>query len=109
MGLNDHIQGLVGYIQSTPEFSKLKEAKSSLHRNTGLTKELDAFNEGQKQLYSGKMGEKESEAKIRQMNAAFDKLSKIPEVDRYLRALNDFNRMLTGIYDRINAGFEKGL
>ena len=107
MGLDDNISRLVETIRASSEFSKLKQAKLMLSKNPGLKKDLEEFNAGHKQLLSGRPVTKETESKIKQLNSKFESLSKVPEVEYYLKALNDFNKMLSNVYSRINEYLEK--
>jgi cell fate (sporulation/competence/biofilm development) regulator YlbF (YheA/YmcA/DUF963 family) len=110
MNINEGSIGLVEAIKATTEYLRLKQLKAVISKNPNLRKEIEEFNLSQKQLYSAKgMPSKESEARIQQLKTKFDNLSKIPEVDNYLRASNDFNQLVSKIYKNIDENLEKGL
>lgn len=109
MGINDSIRGLCEGVQASPEFSKLKQAKALIAKNPGLKREMEEFNAVQKQLYTKKMSTADAEAKVKQLNAKYEGLSKIPEVQVYLKTLEEFDRMMSRIYSAIGDSLEKNL
>lgn len=109
MGLNDHILGVAEAIKTSSEFSRLKQAKTIISKIPSLKKELEEFNAGQKLLLAGRLSTKDAESNLKQLNAKFDSLSKVPEVDNYIKALNDFNQMMSRIYNKISEYLERDL
>lgn len=108
MSINDIVSNLAEAIKATPEFAKLKQANSILQSNAKLKKELDDFNQKQKILYSSKISANEAESRVRELNSAYDSLSKIPEFSRYLSASKEFNEKMNKIYNILGDLLDKG-
>jgi cell fate (sporulation/competence/biofilm development) regulator YlbF (YheA/YmcA/DUF963 family) len=109
MGIDDVMIRLVEAIKTSPEFSRLKQAKSVISKNPNLKREIEEFTLSQKQLFSGKLPVKEAESRIKQLDTKLESLSKIPEVRNYLEALNALNQMMAKINYSINEFLEKSL
>lgn len=109
MGISESIRGICDGVQASPEYSKLKQAKALISKNPGLKRAMDEFNAVQKQLYSGKMSTADVEARVKQLNDKFESLSKIPEVQNYMKALEDFDRTMSKIYGTIGEYLQKAL
>ncbi|HEX2945267.1 MAG TPA: YlbF family regulator [Clostridia bacterium] len=109
MSINDILPKLVEAIKSSPEFTGLKQAKSTISKMPDLKRELEEFNLGQKQLYSGKLTNKEAESRAVQLNTKFKDLSRIPEVNKYMNAAKNFDQLMIRIYNDINETLEKSL
>lgn len=109
MDINEKTMELVSIIKSTGEFAELKQAKTIIERNRTLRNEVDQFNKQQMEVYSGKLSAKEAEARIAELNKKFGNLSKIPEVDSFLKATGRFNEMLAKVYKNINESIEADL
>ena len=109
MGIQESMRGLCESVQVSPEFSKLKQAKAVIARNPALKKEMDEFNAVQKRLYSGNIPASEAEATAKRLDAKYESLSKMAEVQSYLQALEDFNRLMAKIYSGIGEALEKNL
>lgn len=109
MGLQDKARELVELIKSTSEFSQLKQARSVLDKNRSLRDEMEHFNKRQSELYSGKLSVKEAESRTAELNRKYSELSKIPEVDKLLKASKQFNDMLAKFYKTIGDSLEKEL
>jgi cell fate (sporulation/competence/biofilm development) regulator YlbF (YheA/YmcA/DUF963 family) len=109
MSIDDGLSGLVEVIKSSPEFSRLKQAKAVISKYPDLKRELEEFNLSQKQLFSGKVSAKDAESRVKQLNIKLENLSKIPEVKNYLNALNALNQMMVKMNSSINESLEKSL
>jgi cell fate (sporulation/competence/biofilm development) regulator YlbF (YheA/YmcA/DUF963 family) len=109
MSINDVLPKLIEAIKSSPEFSGVKQAKAAISKMPGLKKQLEEFDLSQKQLYSGKLSNKEAESRVIQLNAKFTDLSRIPEVSNYVNAVKNLDHLMKRIYNDINETLEKSL
>jgi len=109
MSINDVLPKLVEAIKSSPEFTGLKQAKAAISKMPDLKREIDELDLGQKQLYSGKLSNKEAESRVVQLNAKFKDLSRIPEVSKYMNAAKNLDQLMIRIYNDINETLEKSL
>ena len=74
-----------------------------------IKRELEEFNLSQKQLYSGRLSNKEAESRVTQLNAKLKDLSRIPEVNKYMNAAKNFDQLMIRIYNDINETLERSL
>jgi cell fate (sporulation/competence/biofilm development) regulator YlbF (YheA/YmcA/DUF963 family) len=102
MGLSEKTRELAETIKLTKEFNELKQAKAYIDKNTSLKNEVEEFSKMQLQLYSGKLSSREVETKAAELNKTYTSMSKIPEIDRYLKATKQFNDIMTNVYKSIN-------
>jgi cell fate (sporulation/competence/biofilm development) regulator YlbF (YheA/YmcA/DUF963 family) len=109
MSIDDVLAKLVEVIKSSQEFSRFKQAKAVISKYPDLKRELEELTLSQKQLYSGKLSEKETEAKINQLNKKLENLSKIPEIKNYFNASNALNQMITKFNSNLSECLEKSL
>lgn len=109
MGLNEKAVELAVNLMNTAEYSELKKAKMYIDSNKGLRAELENFNKKQMNIYMDKYSENEAKSNIMELNKRYEELSKIPEVDRYLKASAKFNELLSGAYKIINDTISKSL
>lgn len=109
MNIDSVLGELIDIIKTSPEFSRLKQAKAVLSKNPNLERKLEEFNLSQKQLFSGKLPTKDVEIIAQQLNTKFESLSKILEVRNYLDALNALNQIMIKINNSINVNLEKSL
>ncbi len=109
MGLSEQILGLAEIVKVSSEFSRLKQSRSIISKNPALTNEIEELFSSQRQLLAGSLSAKESELSLKQLNTQYEKLSKVPEVGNYIKALNDFNQMMSKIFNKMNEYLEKEL
>lgn len=109
MAVNDKAKELAEAIKATAEFAELRQAKSVIDRDRNLKTGLEAFNKKQTELYNSKLGVKEMEARVAELNKSFSELAKIPEVDKYIKASKKFNDLIGKVYSSINSAVESGL
>lgn len=109
MGINEKAMEFANIIKRTGEFAELMQAKTVIERNRALRNEVDQFNKQQLAVYSGKLSVKEAEARIAELNNKFGNLSKIPEVDSFLKASKRFNDMMVKVYKIMNESIETDL
>jgi cell fate (sporulation/competence/biofilm development) regulator YlbF (YheA/YmcA/DUF963 family) len=108
MGLNDKARDLASLIKNTAEFNELRQAKSYIDRNRSLRAEMDEYDRKQTAIFSGKYSGN-AEAGMRELGRKFENMSKIPEVDRYLKAARAFNDVLAGVFKTINDSISDSL
>lgn len=109
MSLNERAKGLAEDLKATKEFIELKQAKIEIGKDKTLKSEVEGFNKQQAVLFSGKLSAKEAEAKTEELNKKFGSLSKIPEVDRYIKASRKFNEMMENVYKSISDSIDREL
>lgn len=109
MSINKSIYRLIEEVKVTPEFQKLKNTNSVISNNPLLKKDLEEFNQKQKKLHSSKLEQSQREALIKDLNTMFNRLSKIPEIDKYIKSLTDFNNMMSRVFKNLNDFLENEL
>jgi len=96
------IKNLVNAIQRTDEFSEYKKAKSDIEKYKDLKEEVELFQKNQIKLYNMNMQDEEAKSLALELNRSFNKLSKIPEVNKLIRCGKEFNDMILTLYRSIN-------
>lgn len=109
MGIYDSAWGFVNGIKSTREFSELLQAKTFIENNPSLKNEVNEFNRKLGEIYSSNMSANMVEAKVSELNSQFSSLSRIPEVDRFLKASKGFNEMMVKVYKIMNESIQADL
>jgi len=109
MGLYEGTRDFVNAIKSTREFSELVQAKNYIERNSSLKNEVSEFNRRLADIYSSNKSTNVIETKVAELNRQFGSLSKIPEVDRFLKASKAFNDMMNKVYKSMNDSIEAEL
>lgn len=109
MGIYDSAWGFVSAIKSTREFSELIQAKTYIEKNPSLKNEVNEFNRKLGEIYSTNMSTNMIETKVSELNRQFGSLSRIPEVDRFLKASKAFNDMMVKVHKLINESIEADL
>jgi len=109
MNLSDEIiEQFISAIKSSREFSELKQAKGVIDRTPGIKAQVDEFNRKQLEVF-GTKDPKEAEAKASELNKKFSMLSRIPEVERFLKASKKFNELMLKINQRISESIQSEL
>ncbi len=108
MGLNERIHDLSEALKATAEYSRLRQAKMVLEKNPALKKELEDFNKKQSELLSGKLSSVQAESRVKELNSRFEAMSKISEVDAYLKALKSFDSVLSKVYKSLGDSLDNG-
>lgn len=109
MGLNEKAKEFIDAIKQTREFIELKQARANIDRNKSLKSQVDEFTKIQMELFSSNKPSKETETRVTELNNKFQTLSKIAEVDRFLKAGKTFNDMMLRTYKSISDSIEKEL
>lgn len=109
MGIRERARDLAFELQKTSVFAELQQSKSVIDKSPALRQELENFNRRQNALYSSKIPAAETNSRLEQLEGKFQELSKIPEVDRYLKALKNFNMLLSDTLKEINATIGQSL
>lgn len=102
MGLNERIKDLIHDIKSTREFVELKQARTNIEKYKDLKKQVEELQKKQTELLDPNKSSSEKEYLSNEVNRQFLSLSKIPEVDKLVKAGYNFNQMMTNIYLDIN-------
>ena len=109
MGLNDKAKEFIDSVKATPEFAELRQSRSVIEKNRVLKNRVDDFSKHQMELYASKISPREVEARMAELNKKFEDLSKIPEVDKFLKASKQFNDMMSKVYKSMNDSLEAEL
>lgn len=98
----DKARELAEVIKTTREFVELKQARSLIEKTANLKDIVVEFNKRQMELYSGRLSAGQAQEKSAQLGKMYENISKVPEIDRFLKALKQFNDMLSGIMKTVN-------
>ncbi len=109
MGIREKAIELAMELKRTPDFAELREAKSAIDRVPALRQELEAFNKKQNSLYSSPLPSSEIASRMDQLGKKYAELSRVPEIDRYLRASKTFNNLLANALKEVNSSIEAEL
>ena len=109
MGLYGKAWEFVDAIKDTKEFKELLQAKSHIEQNSSLKSQVREFNKRLSSIYSSNNSAKVIESKASELNKQFENLSKIPEVQRFLKASKEFNTMMIKVYKTMNESVEEEL
>jgi cell fate (sporulation/competence/biofilm development) regulator YlbF (YheA/YmcA/DUF963 family) len=109
MGIREKAIELAMELKRTPDFAELKQAKTAIDRVPVLRQELEAFNKRQNSLYSSQLPFSEAASRIEQLGKKYAELSKVPEIDRYLKASKTFNILLANVLKEVNGSIEAEL
>jgi len=102
MNFNQTIKSLVFEIKNTREFNELKQGKAGLDKYSDVKQKIEILQKRQMELFSSNKSTKEIENEVKEINRQFESLSRIPEVRRMVRAGENFNKMMSKIYQDIN-------
>lgn len=109
MGLREKAGELAAELKRTADFAELKRAKAGIDSYPAIKQELESFNKKQAALYSSKRPVSETAAILEQLSKKYDELSKVPEIDRYLKASKSFNTLLASVLKEVSAAIETEL
>lgn len=109
MGIYEGARDFVSIIKSTREFDELVQAKNYIERNSSLKSEVLKFSRRLADIYSSNKSAKVIESKVTELYSQFGSLSKITEVDRFLKASKTFNDMMIKVYRSMNDSIEAEL
>lgn len=109
MELFNSARNFVNAIKSTREFNELILTKNVIERNSTLKSKVYEFNKKRGEIYSSNKSTNVIEAKMTELNREFGSLSKIPEVDNFLKASKVFNEMMFKVYKSMNDSIENDL
>lgn len=102
MHINKKIEELIIELKQTREFKELKKTHDNINKNKNLKKQVDGFQNRQKQIYSMKKSANVVQKEIEDLNRTFEDLAKIPEVDAFLKSGKAFNDLIANIFKNIN-------
>lgn len=109
MGLYDAARDFINNMKSTREYTELLDSKTNIERNLSLKNEVIEFNKRLGEIYSSNKSADVIELRIKELNKQFGSLSRLPEVDRFLKASKAFNDMMFKIYKTMNDSIEADL
>lgn len=101
MSINNGIRILVNEIRSTREYKELLKAKSDLNKFGELKQQIKTLQKKQVELYKTNRPQREIERQVNEINKQYKNLSKIEEVDRFMKAAENFNKMMSKIYQEV--------
>lgn len=109
MGLYDAARDFINNMKSTREYAELLDSKTNIERNLSLKNEVIEFNKRLGEIYSSNKSADVIELRIKELNKQFGSLSRLPEVDRFLKASKVFNDMMFKVYKTMNDSIEADL
>lgn len=109
MGFREKAVEMASELKRTAEFAELKQAKAAIDKYPVLRQELESFNKRQTALYSSKLSASETASRLEQLGKKYEELSKVPEIDRYLKTSKAFNTLLASALKEVNAAIEAEL
>lgn len=109
MGINEKARELASAIMGTREYNELKQARNAIDSKREVKSKMDDFKAREKSLYDTRLSPKDAEAKAAELNKLFQDLSKIPEVDRYIKAEKEFTNVLNQAYKTVSDTLESGI
>jgi cell fate (sporulation/competence/biofilm development) regulator YlbF (YheA/YmcA/DUF963 family) len=109
VGIREKAIELAMELKRTPDFVELRQAKTAIDRVPALRQELEAFNKSQNSLYSSRLPSSEAASRMEQLSKKYAELSKVPEIDRYLKAAKAFNTLLANALKEVNGSIEAEL
>jgi len=101
MSLINKAMDFVDAIRETREFNELRQSQSLIDKNPTLKKKMVEIKRKRQEILSINKPRQEIEAKILEINEELNKLSEIPEINRYLLAGKNFNSMISKIFKTI--------
>lgn len=109
MGVRQKASELAAELKRTPDFAELKKAKAVIDGIPALKRELQDFNQKQNAIYSSRLPSSEVASRMEQLGKKYAELSKIPEINRYLRATKAFNDLVTSTMKDVSTSLEADL
>jgi cell fate (sporulation/competence/biofilm development) regulator YlbF (YheA/YmcA/DUF963 family) len=106
MGIREKALELAAELKRSPDFAELKRAKAAIDGIPELKRELEAFSEKQKALYSSGLSSAEVSSRVNQLDKKYAELSGVPEIDRYLKASKAFNQLLANALKEVGSAIE---
>ena len=101
MSINHIIRGMVNEIKTTREFNEFKQTINNLEQYPDIKKEIETLQKRQIELLRSKKSPTQKEQKIKEIEQQFKILSKHSEVNCMIKCGNNFNKMMSNIYENI--------
>lgn len=102
MGISDKAKELANTLASTSEFTNLKQARNTIYKNGELKNKMDNLVKEEGSLLDARISASEAQKKAAELKKTFETLSKIPEVDKFLKAQKNFSDLVQNVYKTIN-------
>ncbi|MFZ5987467.1 MAG: YlbF family regulator [Bacillota bacterium] len=102
MSLSERIKDLANAVKDTREFNDLKNAKKGIDSNRELRQKVEDFKRREEELFSLRKSGRDTRSVEEDLNNLFNSLSKIPEINKFLKAEKDFNNMMAKVYKGVN-------
>ncbi|QSX06289.1 YlbF family regulator [Sedimentibacter sp. zth1] len=109
MELKKSVQTFSNAIKSTKEFSDLIQAKRAIEKNNMLKNEVIDFNQKLSSIYSSNKPQNIIKSEAEQLFKKFDSLNKNIEVEKFLKASDEFNKMMYRTNQYMNELVQKEL
>jgi len=110
VSFNQKAKELAEILKNTKEFSELKLAKSNIDLNKNLKIKIEDFKKKEQELFKLAKSGKDTKARAEELNKIFYTLSKIPEVDQFIKAEKQFNdNVVVKAYKAINDSIDSAL
>lgn len=109
MSINDKALELAEAIKSSAEYINLKQAKKAIDSNPGLKRKVDEFKQMQQAIVNSGMPRKDIDIKVGELNKALEDLSKIPEINSYLKFEKELSAIMQKTLKTISSAIDSGL
>jgi cell fate (sporulation/competence/biofilm development) regulator YlbF (YheA/YmcA/DUF963 family) len=109
MNINEAISQLARLLTKTKEFTELREAKGVVEANPKSAEALGRLQKKQEQIYGGGLPQEQLSQYMKEAEADYRSLSQVVEIERYFKASESFNRLLSGVYGEINSCVSRGM
>ncbi len=109
MSVNEKAKEFAQALRETKEYIELKKARKSIDTNRAVKSKIDQFRKREQALYSQKKSGKDIKAEADELGKMYENLSRIPEVENFLKAEKGFNDVLAKAYKAVNDSIEAGM
>ena len=102
------LRELERYLSGTPEFAALKKAKFELSQNPSFNTMVNQFQQKQNMLYNQNPQPTSAQLQnmMTQLNAEYENLRKIPQINQYFTAADAFNKFLSDVVQQLHTDIE---
>jgi cell fate (sporulation/competence/biofilm development) regulator YlbF (YheA/YmcA/DUF963 family) len=98
MNISSKAKELAGLISASGEFRELMQAKRIIDSRKELKQKIESYKSKEMEIRTGRHSSDEYRLKEAELSNAFNSLSSIPEISRFLKAEKSMNNMLQGVY-----------
>ncbi len=109
MELSYALKEIIAYLANTREFNELRNSKLEVSKNPNIKQSINQFQKKQEALYSQKLSQSQVNSLMNELNKDYEQLSSIPQINRYFKAVEDFNNLMGQVIKELNTSIERKL